>query len=439
MLVRIYGKNFRSLKGKFELSMMAADFTNEKESNRGVFDVPISGMDEPLRLLRVAAIYGPNASGKSTVLFAGRALNWLAVHSSSRANVGGRIPPYEPFALDDESRTSPISLGCDVVHEDSILRYEISYRAKAIDTERLMQLNGNQEFVLFDRQKSGAVTGDLIEISEANRLYVKEMQPNVTVLAKLAQHGPAKGTESVQPYFTSIRAALQYEDYAPAAASRKIGDQSQERFASDSNYRDWIMEHLMRKADVGICDVNTSKDEIDIPKPLRELISQIDPQDGKPIFPETVINVSFIHSGVSNHAIEYSDESTGTKKLFYLADDWWRLANERVTLLADEIGASLHPRLLDGLIRAINDPPTDEVRSQLIFATHETGLLEGRDGLPPALRRDQVYFTNKDQNGGSELYSLAEFKDEARTVHNIRKRYISGLYRAMPSVEGLSL
>jgi hypothetical protein len=95
--------------------------------------------------------------------------------------------------------------------------------------------------------------------------------------------------------------------------------------------------------------------------------------------------------------------------------------------------------LLDRLIRAVNDAPPEQTRAQLVFATHDTGLLEGQDGLPPALRRDQVYFTKKDAKGESVLYSLAEFKETARPVHNLRKRYLSGLYDAIPNVEKLSL
>jgi AAA15 family ATPase/GTPase len=110
-----------------------------------------------------------------------------------------------------------------------------------------------------------------------------------------------------------------------------------------------------------------------------------------------------------------------------------------VTIFADELCASLHPRLLDRLIRAVNEPPTESARSQLIFTTHDAGLLESQDGRPPALRRDQVYFTRKDAKGASEVYSLSEFKEDARPVHNIRKRYLSGLYGAIPSVEKLSL
>ena len=71
MLVRLYGSNFRSLKERFELSMVAADLKRKEDRDRGIIEVPIEGMPEPLRLLRVVALYGPNASGKLTVLMAG--------------------------------------------------------------------------------------------------------------------------------------------------------------------------------------------------------------------------------------------------------------------------------------------------------------------------------------------------------------------------------
>ncbi len=77
--------------------------------------------------------------------------------------------------------------------------------------------------------------------------------------------------------------------------------------------------------------------------------------------------------------------------------------------------------------------------SQLIFATYDTILMESLDGEPPAIRRDQVYFTRKKPDGATELYALAEFRGDARPVHNIRKRYLSGLYGATPLLEKLSL
>jgi len=417
--------------------MVAADLTRKEDRDRGTIEVPIAGMTEPLRLLRLVAVYGSNASGKSTVLAAARALRWLATESSARSIPDATIPPYEPFLLDDESRTAPIELGCDVVHNESLMRYEISYGTKAIQRETLTILGGRRPVKLIDRPPSGEVLGELITRSKANQLYVKEMQPNVAVLSKLAQHGPHKGSESVQPYYKTIRNATRHKDYSIATGMRiRLGISEDERFADDSKYREWIMRHLIRAADVGISDVHTGRVPLDLPDNLREQLAK---SDSGFKLPDNRVEVSFVHEGNTSGPIDFSNESSGTTKLFNIADDWWTLANEPVTLFADELSASLHPRLLDRLIRAVNDAPTDRVRSQLIFTTHDTGLLESQDGQPPALRRDQVYFTKKDAKGASELYSLAEFKEEARPVHNIRKRYLSGLYGAIPSVEKLSL
>ena len=426
MLVRLFGSNFRSLKDPFELSMVAADLTRKEDRDRGVVDVTLAGAAEPLRLLRTAAVFGHNGSGKSTVLMAGKAVNWLVRHSSGRAEPGNAIKYYKPFVLDGVSRKSPVNLGCDVVHGDGLLRYEISYCANAIERERLTVFGAGTESVLIDRRRAGRVRGDLIDRSAANQLYVKEMQPNVAVLSKLAQHGPVKGEDSARPYHAAIVNATTYADYSSSTAfSTGVRASAGRRFAEDAEYREWIMRHLVRTADVGICDVRSRVEDVGVPTPFGAGRKRV--------------VVSFVHQGRTRRGIKLSSESAGTKKLFNIAGDWWALAHEPVTLLADELSASLHPRLLDALVRAVNDAPPDRVRSQLIFATQDAGLLEGHDGKPPALRRDQVYFTKKDRHGASELYPLAEFKDDARAVHNIRKRYLSGLYGAIPSVEKVSL
>ena len=390
-----------------------------------------------LRLLRTVAIYGPNASGKSTVLTAAQALRWLVADSSAQAKPDAKIPCYEPFLLAADSRTSPIQLGCEVIYKKSVLRYEITFKAKAIQTETLTRVDDTQESKLIVRHLSGEVSGQLLSQSKVNQLYVQEMQPNVAVLSKLAQHGPHKGKESVQPYYRAIRDALRYKDYCNAANVQiSFGRMSDDKFADDAEYREWIMRHLIRSADIGISGVKTRRENVEIPDFVRaEIVKMV----GEVELPDKRVIVSFEHEGTAPQLLDFANESAGTKKLFNLAHDWWLLANEPLTLFADELSASLHPRLLERLIRAVNEAPAERVPSQLIFTTHDTGLLEGQDGQPPALRRDQVYFTKKDTKGATELYSLTEFKEEARPVHNIRKRYLSGLYGAIPSVEKLSL
>ncbi len=416
--------------------MVAADFTNGEERNRGVTSVKIRDLPEPLRLLRAAAIFGPNASGKSTILTAGQALRWIGAVSSRRAEPEGGIPPYEPFKLDPDFSSSPITLGCDVTHKGAILRYELTYTERSIRSETLSQITGSGEDVLVRRRGTKSVTGSLVEMSDSNMLYVRGMQPNVSVLSKLAQHGPRTGADSIMPFYRSIRKALEYEDYTPAAYGLRMDETFHRRFASSESYRNWIMSNLMQKADIGICDVQTEEKPVEFPLRLRTLMEEMSEDGNSFKVSESVTDISFVHKGATNELIDFEDESAGTVKLFNIAGDLWKLSHSSITLFADELGASLHPRLLDQLVRVVNH--TARRRSQLIFATHETGLLEGRDGLPPALRRDQVYFTKKTESGSTEMYSLAEFKDEARPVHNIRKRYLSGRYGALPSVEGVS-
>jgi hypothetical protein len=275
MLVRLFGSNFRSLKKEFELSLVAADLTREKDIDRGVIEVPIGTVLPPLRLLRTVAIFGSNASGKSTVLTATRALRWLVMASSMQSQPDASIPPYEPFLLDSQTLNVPVKLGCDVVGEKSLIRYEIEYGKKQIERELLTIISGTEEVKLIDRLRSGEVTGKLIARSKANRLYVKEMQPNVAVLSKLAHHGPHKGPESVQPYFRALRNALIYQDYSDSATIQiKLGELGDERFADDSEYREWIMLNLIQAADLGISDVTTRRESFEFPDIIKNQLEQ---------------------------------------------------------------------------------------------------------------------------------------------------------------------
>jgi hypothetical protein len=374
-----------------------------------------------------------NGPGKSTVLLAAHALHWMVGSSSALGRPGSRIAPYEPFRLDAATRDAPVTIGCDVVLDGKVRSYEISFRSHLIEHERLTLHDPAGDNVLIYRPQSGEVQGSLIAASESNRLYVKEMQPNVAVLSKLAQHGPSKGRDSVQPYYKAILAATRWKEFSSSAMGNMAPPD--QRLAQDADYQNWIMRHLIRPADLGIEEMHTRIDDIEYPEAMRKSL----PQTPDFVLPDKQLLLSFIHRGKDRQAIEYSAESAGTRKLLNISEELWILAHESVATFADELSASLHPRLLDVLVRAINEPDSQRIQSQLIFATHDTSLLEGRDGLPPALRRDQVYFTKKGTEGMSELYSLAEFKDNARPNHNLRKRYMEGLYGAIPLVEKLTL
>lgn len=430
MLVRLFGKNFGSLRDDFELSMIAANLKRKEDRNRGTHSFYIEGLDSELFVLKLAAIYGRNASGKSTVLRAADTLRWMIESSSVLSRPGRKIYPYNPFLLDKDFSTAPTELGCDVVYEGRyLLRYFISFDENEIVAEslELLQKDGSFE-VLLQRSKSSEIGGSLISASEANALYVKEMQPNVAILSKLAQHGPSEGEESVVPYYKAIVSCLNWVDYCSVVPpTDRYDDPYDKLFATNEKYRNWVMEHLIAAADLGITDVNAKRVENENNEPGYIV------RKGKliPTRNRFTLDLKFVHIGKDPAELEFTKQSVGTQKLFGISGDWWRMATRPVAIFADELSASLHPLLLDQIVRIINESSN---RSQLIFSTHDTGLLEGRGIEYPALRRDQVYFTEKDNLGASCLYSLTEFKEESRPVHNIRKRYLAGLYGAIPEV-----
>jgi len=447
MLVRLSGTNFRSFKNAFELSALAADLDGAGDGDRGVYQARITGVDEPLRLLRVLAIYGPNASGKSSVLDAARVITWMlsdSIRLDRSETDEGEIPEYAPFALNAESASADTHLACDVLHGDQILRYEVSYNQREITRESLVLYAGDTERVLIVREGGGDVGGELIDVSEANKLYVKAMAKNVSVVAKLARFGPTEGVEATSPFRDSLLRSLRWRSFVGSAGTSLVrfsrsgrgflASSAAVQFADDPSYREWVMQRVMTAADLGIKDVTVEKVE-------REMAGQAELPSMSVIrrsLPPGVV-VSFVHSGERAAAFEFGEESAGTIKLFSLADHLWRLSHEGGTLFADELGASLHPTLLDRIVRDVNDVDDTRHAGQLIFTSHEPGLMEGLGEQIPALRRDQVFFCEKNARGESELFGLTEFKGDARTVHNIRKRYLTGLYGALPLLQRMRL
>ena len=108
MLIEFFGRNYGCFRDEFHLSMLATDI--DPDNPRGVVEVPVEGEAEPLRLLRCAAIYGPNASGKSTVLRAAAALAWQ-ISRSSQYGSEETIGWYEPFLLGQSDTSDVVRLG----------------------------------------------------------------------------------------------------------------------------------------------------------------------------------------------------------------------------------------------------------------------------------------------------------------------------------------
>jgi hypothetical protein len=195
---------------------------------------------------------------------------------------------------------------------------------------------------------------------------------------------------------------------------------------------------MVKRLDIGIEDiemVSESREEMlkRAPEPIRDLIDRMVPG----------VSVRFL-----THHVVYDEkgqpanqtvfelaqqESDGTQKLFFITGPILdSLANGRV-LWVDEMEARLHPNLTGALVELFNSRTTNPKGAQLIFTTHDTNLLDLRK-----LRRDQVWFIDKDNKAASRLYSLAEFRirnDDA----SLEADYIRGVYGATPHLNNLAI
>ena len=164
-------------------------------------------------------------------------------------------------------------------------------------------------------------------------------------------------------------------------------------------------------ADLGICDVVLSgtKD-----KPIISTVHQIQDETGKK----------------KEYALSFNQESMGTQRFFSRIGSWMEALKSGAVLVVDEIETSMHPLLTRHLIEMVQDSLVNKNQAQLIFTTHDTGLLD-----LTLLRRDQIWFAEKDERTmETDIYALTEFSP--RKEENIAKGYLQGRYGAIPFVHG---
>jgi uncharacterized protein len=423
MLLELYGQNFGCFHDEFRLSMLAADI--DPGSDRGVVEARVEGDEEPLRLLRAVGIYGPNASGKSTVLRAASALRYLIVTTRGLRS-DAPLQPYEPFALAKTQK--PVRLGAKAIIDQQVYDYEVRFERERFLSERLIWLKTDGERLLLDRQGLEA-SGEWMQ-DDRFALLAKDFRQNALLLTLADRLAPALAKKIAR----GLRRVLKSFDQPPQlpwfmGGGLKVAKRARE----DSKFGSWLLTQL-KSADIGVENLRTEETRILVRVESDEAEGE---KSESPVENEehTAYHLTLLHHGTGgSFPIPYHRESGGTQRLVDLAPVLYDLARspEPSALFVDEIDSSLHPALLQAMIQHFNcEIPMADVRGQLVFVTHETALLDA-EARNAVLRRDQIYLTEKDASGAARLYSVAEFKE--RNNLNLRRRYLQGRYGALPSL-----
>jgi AAA15 family ATPase/GTPase len=422
MLLRFSLKNYKTFKDQAVFSLVASNYDKQTREEENVFDLGQFG----LRILRTAAIYGANASGKSKLLEAFAFARHFIIHSSREALSGDEIE-LEPFKLSTETENNPSEFEITFIQDEVLYRYGFEATKERVVAEWLYYRPKTKEIELFYRD------GRNFEVHERSfskgKAVVKEglVRDNALLLTVAAQFNDQIATNVVEWFRRSkVLSGLNESGYRAYTMGR----------TKELSYKSRILE-LMKAADLGIQDIQLQKLDPaklpkDMPGELRDLIVRQFHEEHAEVYSDvTTIHNKFDSEGKLVDRVHFlldEEESSGTRKFFALAGPVLDVLENGYTLFVDELESKLHPNLVCQLIALFSSKELNSKNAQLVFNTHDTNLLSS--GL---FRRDQIWFTEKNRYGEAKLYSLADFKSEAvRKSESYEDNYIRGKYGAVP-------
>jgi hypothetical protein len=424
VLIRFRVRNFRSLKEEQELSLVASSL---KETPEAVTRVEALNFG----LLRVAAIYGANASGKTNVV---NALDYMssAVCNSQRQWPPEGPIPREPFLLDPKSKDDSSSFEVDVVLDGVRFRYGFTLDERQVLGEWLDAYPSGRRQMWFKREAATFTFGK--NLTGDNRAIERLTRPNSLFLSAAAQNNH----EALLPLYRWFAERLAY-----VPREREFLRQETARMCQEESFRS-SLQHVLGAADLGLVGLDVREEDLfalwpgatadqgELVEGLRRWARRFaatlkEGDEGRALSKRHVLTLMHKSSGGPGVALGGDNESDGTLAFFGLLGPVLRAIESGGTVSVDELDASLHSLLALKVVSLFNDPKINPRNAQIIFTTHDTNLL-GK----ASLRRDQIWFTEKDAEGGTHLYPLTDFKP--RKNENLERGYLQGRYGAVPFI-----
>ncbi len=409
MLLEFKVLNYRSIGEEQTISLIPAPKQKDHEQN-----VILKGKYNALNAI---SLYGANASGKSNILNAMSLLDKI-IHVSARTSSTTKLP-FDPFLLREGWQNKPTTFEILFVIDEKRYRYGFDFNATEIQKEWLFRKSASREVNLFERE------GEIIDVSSGysgtKKLIdaaIEATRTNALFLSTCDMLNVEEAKNIMQwfKHFNMIDGLNTTERF--------------DTFELWDEYKEKIKQYMSSLA-LGITD-------IDIERKIEELNPNVKKQS------ITVSSQHKIYSASTDSTKDmlswnfHDRESAGTIQAFHLSGPvLWTLANGGI-LIIDEIEAKLHPAMTLNTINVFLNKTSNPNNAQLIFATHDTNLLSYSK-----LRRDQIYFAEKNNWESTEFYSLSDFvyfgekngefvSEKERPDTDKEKRYIEGRYGAVP-------
>ncbi|WP_186404685.1 AAA family ATPase [[Actinomadura] parvosata] len=370
--------------------------------------------------LPAVGVFGPNASGKSNLLDALKYMCWAVRNSHQKWNPDGPIS-RRPFLLDDDGPARPSEYEVDIVAEGVRYNYGFSLDDMCVREEWLYAYPEKRRRMLFERTR-----GEPMRFGPTLTGQRKVTERAVRDNSLFLSAAYANNLESIRPIYRwfsrRCRSANTANEQARLGTSLHLLEKHDSKAVLD----------LLNFADLGVVGMSIKK--LEMSKEDREkfyrVLQALEIDDTGVNLDSVSREVEIQHrTATGPKSLDFNSESTGTRTWLSMLGPILVTLGTGSLLVVDELDARLHPSLTAELVRLFQDPAINTKGGQLLFNSHDVTLLGGKAQF--RLHRDQIWFTEKDETGGTRVYPLTEYRVR-EGLDNIERSYLRGRYGATP-------
>lgn len=417
MLIEFSVKNFRSFWGTQTLSMSASADKELQEENS--FQPPVRGLP---RLLRSAVMYGQNGGGKSNLIKALYFMQDFVLSSSKDSQEGERID-CPPFLLNMLGPAQASEFEIVFIQDDIRYQYGFEVTRERVTHEWLFAYPTGKAQRWFERaydpkkKKEEWYFGG--KFLGSKKTWQGHTRANALFLSTAVQ----LNSEQLKPVFSWFKKLVTISH----------GELISPAFTADSCKDKGICADILiflQDADIEVDAIEVKEKKIEtlnFPDNMPEEVQAAIQNDLKDKSYKEVLFKHRVGDSEEYVSLPLGDESDGTRKLFAYAAPWLDVLKNGRILVVDELNNSFHPHLVRYLLRLIHNRQSNKKNGQLIFSTHDTSILDSK-----ILRRDQIWFMEKDKSKATQLYPLTDF--HPRKNEALEKGYLQGRYGALPYI-----
>ncbi len=417
MLIQFSVTNFRSIKETAVLSLVKGKGLELQSTNSFQPDAPAT-----LELLRSAAIYGANAAGKSNVIKALDVMQDIVTGEYKKKQVDKDFP-LVPFLLDETSSKAPSEFEIEFVSEGVRYQYGFSATKKQLMEEWLIAYPKGvaQRWIdrTYDEEQQKYHWGGMSKLAGRKQVWRDTTGPKSLFFSTAVE----LNSEQLLPAFRWFSEMLHVAGFGRWSNKFTISQ------CKEDGKKDEILD-LLKTADVGIDNLKFEEEKFSFDSLPDGMPDELKEELSRKLEGTTRGDVKTVHKNNrgKNIIFEMKEESDGTQKVFALAGPWLATLENGYVLVIDELHDNLHPHIVRYLLNLFHSPKTNPKNAQLLFTTHDTSILDQE-----VLRRDQIWFCQKNKKNSTELYPLTDFSPR-KGVENLEKGYLSGRYGALPYI-----